>query len=278
MKVLASTIDKKYVDQAKQFFSSAYHVGQWHDYMLLITYGVREKDLKWFYDHNILIYPVGHIADGTRQVPSPTLYSRFSLFLDEIVNTFSNIVYYDIDTIINTPIVDLGNVDKFCSVFNPFCKFTSEYMSDVDSPERKELLYWGRNGYRMFAAGMFAYPTGIIKPGSFNFLVDIAKKYNNIVTWPDEVALNFLFPEWSELSMKYNYMIGSYPGDTDFWARLDHHLDSVIHCIGPHKPWDIMGHPISALWRERLGQANSIKAKEFPGGQDNWNKIIEPKI
>lgn len=268
--VLAVACDKSYVSQAKQVFSGAFYRGAWQGDFLLISYGIRDKDLEWFRERNICILPAGYIWSGSQNYPNPVLYSRYFSFKEQIRMCWDNVVFMDADIIVNTDLAPLSAVEGFCAVKEEYCDFMPDYLNTSPVEVREEILF-GYQGNDVFNSGVFAFSTKIIKENTFDKIVDWTKRYSSGSQWPDQLVLNMFFKDWTRLPKKYNVQLpASEHVSSEKLAMIN---DCVLHFIWKPKPWDIEPHPWKQVWIESLRQADQVYLD--PKACKKWNGIME---
>jgi lipopolysaccharide biosynthesis glycosyltransferase len=259
--------DSRYVDQAKQLFSSVYLNGNWSGDYLLLALDVSEEKLQWFREKRILIKKVNLIFDKNKWfsiLPSqctlpPIMAVKFHLFTKEF-KKWEKIVYMDSDIIVNFPIDELTRVNKFGAVKDIYAK---TIMGQIPNEYKKEMLLKLKKKIRLkspsFNAGVFSFDTKVIAESSFEDLKKLFLEFGNLSLFGDQLIFNiYFYKRWKKFSLLYNLL---YIHLITHFGINKKDIESVIHFAGPQKPWEIHN-PYYDLWKNNFNASENLNFKE----------------
>jgi lipopolysaccharide biosynthesis glycosyltransferase len=269
--VLVTLADRNYINQAKQLFSSAYWNGGWDGDYLLLAHEIPKKELKWFIDKGILIYPCKRIIKKRKYGElNSIVLSKFYLFT-KYFRKWERIVFLDGDIIVNYSIKPLKNSKKF-SASSDLISIKMKGNFKNDNILRLNNINKNKES---FNSGVLSFDSKIIKDNTFNELIVLTKKYEKHVLWGEQPILNLYFlNEWNRLSPTYNINYN--------YSSLDYGIDknklksNILHFCGRSdklKPWNKNNFYFDK-WNYYLKKSNliniynPIRPKELP------NKII----
>ncbi len=259
-KLLVTLADGKYVDQAKQLFSSAYYNAGWKGDMMLLAYHVNSQDQQWFIDRGILIYECSEIPI-TAHLPGRwprIVFQKLNLFKEEF-KKWQHVVFFDSDIIIRDNIDKLAEVDTFSAVLASLPILKSWFIGQTQAWLEGKLgvLHEIYNTYDVykpaFNSGMFAFPTSIITADLFDDLCRFQDRYCSLSTYAEESALNLSFNTWNKLSDVYNLDPYRILVANDTAADVK---GVVLHFVHD-KPWK-ESNIFYKEWKENLAKAERI--------------------
>lgn len=271
--VLATLANDRYIDQAKQLFSSAYFQGGWvHDFILL-GQNISKKNREWFTNKGIYVYdckPLWPRNIGSYNLSSTAL-SKFYLF-KPFFKKWEKIIFLDADILVKSLLEDLTKVTHFAAV--PDCIKITNIL----------LKYWCTNvGYQFFNrnnnlklfkelentidltadsfnTGVMVIPTKSIQEDTFHKLKLLFNKYKNIAATGDQTILNlYFYKNWKRLSYIYNSSVHSLPYYYGFDAGKMQ--TAVLHFLGNNvKPWNKKS-IFYTEWKSNLKRAEIINTQ-----------------
>ncbi len=266
--VLVTLADARYIDQAKQLFSSAYFNGGWQGNFLLLAFDIEDENLKWFLDRNILVkkcYPICHENDLKQyyfywEKKYPIIAnSKLYLFTDYFKN-WENIVFLDADIIVLSSLDKLARVKNFCAAEDVIFKLRDQFVNfnDLNCNEDRSLFNELKNEYDLnsnaFNAGVFAFNSKIIQEDTFEKLSQIFLRFKNITHMAEQAVLNLFFLQsWKELYAVYNA--------SSLFVENDSQINSpLIHFNSGPKPWK-PDSKFNELWKKNLLKADGINCQ-----------------
>jgi lipopolysaccharide biosynthesis glycosyltransferase len=269
--VLVTLADKKFVNQAKQLFSSVYFNAGWKGDYLLLSVGIPEKDLEWFRQKGILINKCSLLSKnkiGSMKMPS-ILLSKFYLFKPEF-KKWKNVIFLDSDIIVRAPIDKLAKVNGFYVITDaePHNLFNQFYKKKILFKQLKQKYNLNKLS---FNSGVMAFSTDIIKEDTFENLLGLFKKYHKIHLFGDQPTFNlFFYQKWKKLPIVWNIYtsrIYSYGGIS--YLKLK---GIILHMIGKEneKPW-CKENFFYNEWKNNLEKAEFIDLNKPQKGKPKWS-------
>ena len=238
--------DEKYVEQAKQLFSSVYWNAGWSGDYMLLSHRIKEEDLQWFRRKGILVRKCKPLFKGSPGGMSAVLTSKFHLFRPEF-KRWSNIIYCDADAIVRGSLDSCKRIGGFCSVRDYVPRLGGHLVAEESIEKRGldrnscgDLLREIGEEYDLrrpaFCAGFFAFNTDIIGDHTFHELVQMMKRYHYVSEHGDQLVMNlFFYGNWRQLPPVYNMQLLN--EDNRWWLRPDHMRGIILHFITEDKPW-----------------------------------------
>lgn len=208
-KVLVAMANDRFIDQAKQLFSSAYWNAGWDGDYLLLAYDFSDDDASWFREKGIEVLPVKNILEGDYSLGERITCCKAYMFT-EYFKKWRNVVYLDVDIIIRAPFNEMGTVTGFCAcpslgqtVRDNFIEF--DRLGD-DVKNRIERIC--DLDKKSFNAGVLAFSTDIINAKTFDDCAEYINAYIDVSRFGgDQLAVNLFFPDWKSLPPVYNFTL-----------------------------------------------------------------------
>ncbi|HOY31111.1 MAG TPA: glycosyltransferase [Bacteroidales bacterium] len=206
--LLVTLADKKYLNEAKQLFSSVYWNAGWQwDYMLL-SHEIPDEDLLWFKNKGILIKDCTPLFDrktGEFDYP-PVIFDKFYLFTPEF-KKWQTVIFLDSDIIVKGSLDQLTKIKYFGAVQDIY--FNKLYAHFFNPDKNKYLDKTYNLNVAAFNSGVFCFNTAIITPQLFSELNKLVKNHISDFRYPEQAALNLAFyGKWKKMPWIYNtYLI-----------------------------------------------------------------------
>lgn len=263
MKSLICTLaNQKYIDKAKQLFSSVYYYGKWKGDYLLLAFNIMQEDAKWFRDRGINIFEVKPF-DSSMDQKSQILFSKIELFRT-FFKKWDRIVYLDTDMIVRSPINGLLNYDGLGGVQGlrkTSIKDRIPKPKHSASPQKK-LLY--SNLTKEFSlegpginGGLYLIDTRLITENTYTDICNLIIKYRSLFNGSDECAISLFFKEkLTLLPLSYNVYIRLYRMNQPQKAK-----GAILHFVGSAclPPWNEKSLYFEQ-WKMNLAWAENINA------------------
>ena len=281
--LVVTLANKKYIEQAKQFFSSVYLNSGWDGDYMLLAHEVPEKDLKWFKDRGVLIYRCDSMYDDKLHEGKykSIVFSKLYLFSTEF-KKWDRIIFMDADFIVHISLDRLKKVKGFGAVgsfasLNPFLNNLNLYEQIKSETQRKEELLDFKE-YNLlnntFNTGFFVIETSLIKKDTFEKLKQLTKKYLKYCKYGEELILNLFFHNrWERLNIKYNYPADRY---LKFINKRDNMIPLNLHFLKmkdyDNNPWN-SNSPFYKDWLNNLEKSENIDFSD----KKNGSLKISPK-
>ncbi|MFT4303131.1 MAG: glycosyltransferase [Candidatus Woesearchaeota archaeon] len=198
--VLVTLADSNYINQAKQLFSSAYNNGGWKDDMLLLSVGIKDKDLSAFKNQGIIVKKCHPIKKKDKTNFPTTILSKFDLFTSYF-KKWEHVIFLDADIIVLASLDGLIN-DGFYAT-EDFTDLKGQF-NIINFNKLQELSFLSNKDYKAFNVGLMSFSTNII---SINLYDNIVKRYNSVgkyTLYPEQAIFNLVFRDkWKKLSRLY---------------------------------------------------------------------------
>jgi len=288
--VLVTLADKKFLNQARQLFSSAYWNGGWDgDYLLLAHGDIPEKDLEWFKEKGITIFRCKPIQEGWAGLWHPAIVlDKFYIFTPYF-KQWERIIFLDADTTVRASIKKLAELDEPFAAPNAhgtslraeFIKTTKE-----NRPLFKELKKEYPLKGEAFNSGIMAIKTSVIDDGTFEKLINLYEKFGSLNKYGEEATINLLFyKNWKMLPSLYNvYPYRTFRRFGVPYAKVE---AIILHPVreGTAKPW-LPSSPFYEEWLTNLKKSDAmdIKSPQTPARiwtieeEKNHTKILKKRM
>lgn len=203
--LLVTLADEKYIQQAKQLFSSVYWNAGWDGDYMLLSHEIPESELLWFRSKGILIKECRLLLEkgwGDRNDLPPLIADKFYLFTEEF-KKWKSIIYLDSDIIVKSSLDKLADVSYFSAAQNYyFSKLHNQVYNKTEFNSNGQIYDLNSPA---FNAGVFVFNTDLITPDTFNELTDLLIGNNERFIYGEQTALNFYFyKKWRKLPPVYN--------------------------------------------------------------------------
>jgi len=237
--VLVTLADKKFLNQAKQLFSTAYWNSGWNGDYLLLAYDTLDSDLSWFINKKIIIRHCKPIDCGSNKIGDKITASKCYLF-EEYFKKWKNVVYLDVDILTRGSLVGLAALDGFNACYSLGQTIHDNFINIDKMPDTLKSDLSSRRiniEKKAFNSGVMAFSTSIITHTTFVEIIDTFNKYVSFGLFGgDQLPFNiFFYNKWHELPSAYNQIVSL---NNDFYntKKLS---GIVIHCVSfGNGPWD----------------------------------------
>lgn len=267
--VLVTLADAKFLDQAKQVFSSVYHKAGWDGDYLLITCNLPETDRTWFESRGIIVFDNPLLADTDLNSSCPPIHlSKFYLFSSYFKN-WQKIIFLDADIIIRSSLDDLLKTEGLAATWGIPMRLKDELLFQ-NYKERQEFLkkYPALNlKDKTFSSGVMVIDSKIIKEETFSDIISLYNWEKKVLLYNEESTLNlYFYKHWQELPLCFNYLphyfSGIYKLKEEKWPNfIIHFAYSLV------KPWEKES-PYYEEWLDNFLRADNIEA----------SKVLAPKV
>ncbi len=275
-KAIVTFADRKYIEQAKQVYTSiATHAGWDGDYILL-TPGIPAYAATWFEKRGVIVKQCYEFMTteekektDTEARLDPVAFMKCCLFSPWFTQ-WKHIIYVDADTIVNGPLDELARVKGLYAVRDYVVDYATplryQFMSRRNKTEHQKHKLIAELEQRMdfdqpaFNSGVMAFSTDIIRPDTFATLIALARKYLEVALYHDQGILNiYFYDQWKELPIPYNFNPHAISEYTDLTQEKIDKINVIIyHFPTPmDKPWN-PGHPYYQLWTDHYNNRESL--------------------
>ena len=243
--VIALSMDRNYISQAKQMLAGLRHHAKWKEDFLILSHDVPELELAWFEKRGVFIQRVPFYFEN-KHLPAVT-FSRFILFQNQI-KCWKHVIFFDLDMLIRGDISALTNQTQMTAVRGFLPTIADNFLR-----EKNPILYDELSGKfdltaQAFNGGMLSFPTSIVNDDLFDKAIELTTKYLPISRFANQGLLNLLFYfNWKNISPIYNAYFPSYHE----FGNLILENARVIHFNGQvMKPWDITSVTYANFYKE----------------------------
>ena len=253
--LLVTLADGKYINQAKQFFASAFFNSGWQGDYMLLTHDISEEDKNWFERKGIIVYdppllasviltPSGHI---------PLTLSKLYLFTEAFKEKWGTIIFYDCDVIIRASLDGLLDYSGLSAPSGDHFRLENEYYLEKMSTELRRRIDIRKQS---FCAGSFYFKTNIIEENTFKNLLNLFNNNKEIFKHGDEALFNlYFYDKWNKVPIVYNDPVNLLKIKYDINEKRDKSI--AIHFIHFPKPWE-KSSPYYLEWHNNLERAEDI--------------------
>ncbi len=252
--LLVTLADKKYINQAKQLFSSVYWNSGWQGDYMLLSHEIPNDDLNWFRNKGILIKECEPLNDKTyTYYYSPVVLDKFYLFTEEF-KQWKKIIFLDSDIIVKGSIEPLTKIKYFGAVQDLyFNKLSTQFFdSELNTFDN---IYYDTNT-PAFNSGVFSFDTSIIKPETFNNLNHIFNHNRENFRYLDQATLNlYFYKKWKKISPLFNIFVPFH--NFELPKNLNYIVLHFISCPDHTQVWDTQN-PYYNEWKTNLDKAELI--------------------
>lgn len=261
---LVALADTKFLNQAKQLFSTVHWNSGWHGDLCLLAHDASKPDVEWFIDKGILVKICEPLDVNSDKTGDKITASKIYLF-DDFFKQWDYVVYLDVD------IVTRGSIDGVLnnlSTFSACCSLGQNIENNLVSHDKIPLNILGelKQKYdfkqKAFNSGVMAFPTSIIYDSIKEDILSIYNKYVNYGLFGgDQLPFNlFFYGKWAELPSAYNQItpLRERQYDTRKLTGL------IIHCVSfGDGPWD-ENSVFYDEWKNNLDNADCIDLNVTP--------------
>ncbi|HOY31087.1 MAG TPA: glycosyltransferase [Bacteroidales bacterium] len=206
--LLVTLADSRYIEQAKQLFSSVYWNAGWKGDYMLLTHDVSEDDLCWFRDKGIIIRKCELLLEqrwGKDKGLSPLIADKYYLFTEEF-KIWKNIIYLDSDIIVKAPLESLTKIEYLGAAQDIYFNKLNSQLYDKSKNRFNNKTYNLKTA--VFNAGVLSFNTDIITPGLFDELNDLLKNHVSEFIYGEQTALNLCYyKKWKRIPAVYNVFV-----------------------------------------------------------------------
>jgi lipopolysaccharide biosynthesis glycosyltransferase len=262
--VLVVLADGKFVDQAKQLFSTLHWNSGWLGDYCLLAYKIPESELTWFNDKGIHVKNCAPLDVSSEKIGDKITACKVYLF-DMYFKKWEKVVYLDVD------IVTRGSIQGVLSDLKGFgaCYSLGQTLESnlidfsgipVNIAEDLKANYDLKQ--KAFNSGVMVFPASIIKEGMTEDLLRIFNKYVLYGSFGgDQLPFNlYFYNKWSELPPAYNQITPL----RDENYNTEELKGLIIHCVSfGDGPWDVNS-LFYEEWRANLSKADYIDLNSVP--------------
>ncbi|MDD2807221.1 MAG: glycosyltransferase [Patescibacteria group bacterium] len=257
--LLVTLADKKYLDFAKQLFSSVYFNSGWQGDYMLLAHEVPEEDLKWFRDKGILIKKCEPLAEKLVGRWPAVILSKLYLFTSEF-KQWDKIIFLDADLIVCASLDDLLEVKNIAGFTNYSLYLQKSRLKHLFYKADKKIRREGEKLYDlnslMLSGGVFVFSTTIIKKNTFTGLKELADKYQTIFGALEEMILTLYFIKQLQIISPL-YCLNVFSLIKYNCLKPQKTRAIIINFFNCQKPIDY--HPyFYKIWRYNLDRADEI--------------------
>ncbi|MDD4215578.1 MAG: glycosyltransferase, partial [Bacteroidales bacterium] len=177
------------------------------DYMLL-AHDIPDEELKWFIDKGILVKkckpPRDNIFYSIKMKYSTVVLNKFYIFSVEF-KKWEHIVFLDCDMIVKASLDRLVKIKGFGAV-DADIRLSEQFLP------RTQIYDEIKNNYNLnkksFNAGVLAFSTDVICDGTYEKLIGLFNRYENVARCLEETILNiYFYKNRIKIPMVYNHFI-----------------------------------------------------------------------
>ncbi|MDD2807220.1 MAG: glycosyltransferase [Patescibacteria group bacterium] len=270
--LLVTLADKKYLDFAKQLFSSVYFNSGWQGDYMLLAHEVPEEDLKWFRDKGILIKKCEPLAEKLVGRWPAVILSKLYLFTSEF-KQWDKIIFLDADLIVTASLDNLLDTNKIAATgiryffWQVKLKHFLRFYELNNKFQQTNLKKYNLN-LPIPCCNFLVINTEIITHKTFDDLKSLLIKYQNHIGNIDEFILSLYFAnEWDNLSpiycLNYNQL-------KNYYIEPKKLKSIMVHFISYQKPIYYC-QSIYNTWKDNLSKADQINLNNRPSAQFVWS-------
>lgn len=241
---------------------------------MLLAWKIPEADLDWFRNRGIMVKRVEPLPDAgagsTTNGYAGVVTAKLNLFATEF-KRWKTVVFIDADCIIRYPLDRLLVTQGFTAARDALG--TAVLAGQIRQPEGmgEPELYKLFEPYRLtataFNTGVFAFNTQIIDEGTAPGLQRIARQYQNLSRFGEQLWMNLHFYQrWEQLPMEYNLFAAYLHWQHGLPARQ---IDGVVLHFPRfgdqpgYRCWE-EACPFHAEWSRNLARAEEINLRQVP--------------
>jgi lipopolysaccharide biosynthesis glycosyltransferase len=206
--LLVTLADSKYIEQAKQLFSSVYWNAGWDGDYMLLAHDVPEAYLGWFRNKGILIRQCELLLEqrwGENNGLAPMIADKYYLFTEEF-KRWENIIYLDADIIVKAPLEYLTKIKYVGAVQDIYFNKLHTQLYDKSKNQFNNQTYDLKSA--VFNAGVLSFNTDIITTQFFDEINDLLKNHVSEFIYGEQTALNLqVYKKWEKIPAVYNAFV-----------------------------------------------------------------------
>jgi lipopolysaccharide biosynthesis glycosyltransferase len=271
--LLVTLADSRYIEQAKQLFSSVYWNAGWSGDYMLLAHEIPEEELKWFSNKGIFItrcMPLYNKKIGKGH--DPVILDKFYVFSSEF-KKWNNVIFIDSDIIVKGSLNRLTKI-RGLGAANSTLKLAKQFSSESDLYTEIKKKYNIRK--KTFNTGIMAFSTDIIHDDLLKKLVELFERYESIAFWDESILNLYFYNNWIKIPRAFNNFYISF----FIVHKLKiHKIKSIVfHFMGTYidgkytetsKPWN-PGNPFYPEWISNLERAEITNFNESKNINE-WN-------
>lgn len=250
--LLVTLADSRYIEQAKQLFSSVYWNAGWDGDYMLLAHEIPDEDLKWFSNKGIIVRkckPLYHgpMGDGNYSI---SVVDKFYLFTEEF-KKWEHVVFLDSDIIVRSSIAKMTKTKAFSSPQIYKRNFKAHFFK-IDCEEREMVEKEYNLKRSAFNSGVFSFNTDIIKEDTFTKIMSVFNKYACISNGDDSILNLFFYDQWVKIPLVYNVQVN--------YIGLKKYKGIVLH-FQRHSHYAPLWEPQNFYyreWKSNLDKAENI--------------------
>lgn len=203
--LLVTLADEKFIDQAKQLFSSAYWNGGWSGDFMLLAYSIPERKLLWFKNKGIFIKrlasPLIKVKGGKWGSNYPAVVLAKLYVFHEDFKKWKHVVFLDNDVIVRANINRLNTIKGFGAVTDMLPFMENQITDSAKITANPEIMK-----AKVFNSGVFCFSTDIITKDTLPKILALANEYQErTIYYPDQAVLNVIFhSKWRRIPFFFN--------------------------------------------------------------------------
>lgn len=258
--ILVALADKKFLNQAKQLFSTVYWNSGWQGDYCLLAYEVPQSEQEWFTERGIFVKNCAPLDVHSDKITACKIY-----LFDEFFKVWSYVVYLDVDIVTRGSIDGiLTNLQKFSACHSLGQNLENNLIPKAEIPSdiEYELIKKFDLKQKAFNSGVMAFPTSIIYNGMVDDLLNTFNRYVKYGLFGgDQLPFNlFFYNKWDELPPAFNQItpLNNYGYNKNKLSGL------IIHCVSfGNGPWDEKSIFYNE-WQENYSIADRIDLNNIP--------------
>lgn len=262
--LLVTLADRKYINQAKQLFSSVYWNSGWKGDYMILSHEIPDNELSWFRNKGILIKECTPLNDSSlTYYYSPVVLDKFYLFTEEF-KKWKNIIFLDSDIIVKGSLEKLTRVKHFAAAQDLYFNKLSSQFFDSKQTVFNNVTY--DTDKPAFNSGVFAFNTQIITPHTFNDLNYLFKANRENFRYLDQATLNlYFYTKWEKISPLYNVFVPFH--NYNIPQNISIIILHFITCPDHPQVWENENKYYDE-WKSNLEKAEFIDLKNIPKIKD----------
>jgi lipopolysaccharide biosynthesis glycosyltransferase len=205
--LIVTLANYKYLNQAKQLFSSVYWNAGWDGDYMLLSHEIPEEELSWFTDKGILVKrceSLARVGEEYSNYPVVVL-DKFYLFTPEF-KKWKNVVYLDTDIIVKGSLDKLKKVKGFAAVTDLYNKDLKSQFANENRTIFNDVAY--QTEVKAFNTGVFSFSTDLISDKTFDEINDMFHADYAEFRFPEQSVLNlYFYRKWRPLPKIFNVFI-----------------------------------------------------------------------
>jgi Glycosyl transferase family 8 len=261
--VLVALADRKYLNQARQLFATAFWNSGWRGDYLLLAHDIPPEQVTWFIKKGIQVKHCAPLDVASSRIGDRITASKCYLF-SQFFKQWDDVVYLDVDIVTRGSIDGLTGLDGFSACYSLGQTLGDNLLARSKLPPEvvAELATKYDLGRKAFNSGVMAFPSSIIHSGMQAELLAVFNRYVKLGLFGgDQLPFNlYFYDRWRQLPEAYN-QITPLVGQTCNTRKLQ---GLVIHCVSfGNGPWDASSQ-LHEEWLTNFKSADAIDLGNVP--------------